>query len=84
MISSTPFGLPVFASTFYATLRWFEHLLVELPVKLWIGDAAEIGTRRVRKQTDRQDAQLILCLLLEDRFPRSPLSASKLPRNLHP
>jgi transposase len=38
---------------------------------LWIGDAAEIRTRRVRKQkTDRQDAQLILKLLLEDRFPR--------------
>jgi len=29
-----------------------------------IGDAAEIRTKRVRKQTDRQDAQLILRLLL--------------------
>jgi transposase len=38
---------------------------------LWIGDAAEIRTKRVRKQkTDRQDAQLLLRLLLEDRFPR--------------
>jgi transposase len=38
---------------------------------LWIGDAAEIRTKRVRKQkTDRQDAELILRLLLEDRFPR--------------
>jgi transposase len=38
---------------------------------LWIGDAAEIRTKRVRKQkTDRQDAQLILKLLLEDRFPQ--------------
>ena len=36
-----------------------------------MGDAAEIRTKRVRKQkTDRQDAQLILRLLLEDRFPR--------------
>jgi hypothetical protein len=36
-----------------------------------IGDAAEIKTRRVRKQkTDRQDAQLLLKLMLEDRFPR--------------
>jgi transposase len=36
---------------------------------LWVGDAAEIRTKRVRKQkTDRQDAQLILRLLLEDRF----------------
>src|ERR1700685_4556319 len=51
--------------------RWFERLLAELQVELWIGDAAEIRTKRVRKQkTDRQDAQLILRLLLEDRFPK--------------
>ena len=38
---------------------------------MWIGDAAEIRTKRVRKQkTDRQDAQLLLKLLMEDRFPR--------------
>jgi transposase len=51
--------------------RWFERLLAELNFELWIGDAAEIGTKRVRKQkTDRQDEQLILQLLQEDRFPR--------------
>jgi transposase len=51
--------------------RWFERLLNELQFELWIGDAAEIRTKRVRKQkTDRQDAQLLLRLLLEDRFPR--------------
>jgi transposase len=51
--------------------RWFERLLSELRFELWIGDAAEIRTKRVRKQkTDRQDAELILRLLLEDRFPR--------------
>ena len=51
--------------------RWFERLLAELKVELWIGDAAEIHRKRVRKQkTDRQDAQLLLRLLLEDRFPR--------------
>src|SRR5438046_6179672 len=50
--------------------RWFERLLAELQIELLIGDAAEIRTKRVRKQkTDRQDAQLILSLLLEDRFP---------------
>src|SRR5881296_2119852 len=50
--------------------RWFERLLTELQFELWIGDAAEIRTKRVRKQkTDRQDAQLILQLMLEDRFP---------------
>ena len=51
--------------------RWFERLLGELQFELWIGDAAEIRTRRVRKQkTDRQDAQLILKLMLKDDFPR--------------
>jgi transposase len=51
--------------------RWFERLLAELRVELWIGDAAEIRTRRVRKQkTDRQDAQLILKLMLKDDFPQ--------------
>ena len=51
--------------------RWFERLLAELQFELWIGDAAKIRAKRVRKQkTDRQDAQHILNLLLEDRFPR--------------
>jgi len=50
---------------------WFERLLRELQFELWIGDAAEIRTKRVRKQkTDRQDAQLLLQLMLENRFPR--------------
>ena len=51
--------------------RWFERLLRDLQFELWIGDAAEIRTKRVRKQkTDRQDAQLLLQLLRENRFPR--------------
>src|SRR5439155_7372553 len=51
--------------------RWFERLLTELQFELWIGDAAEIRTKRVHKQkTDRQDAELLLRLLMEDRFPR--------------
>jgi transposase len=51
--------------------RWFERLLSELHFELWIGDAAEIRTKRVRKRrTDRRDAQLILRLMLEDRFPK--------------
>src|ERR1700694_1684866 len=51
--------------------RWFERLLAELTFELWIGDATEIARKRERKQkTDRQDAQHILRLLLEDRFPR--------------
>ena len=51
--------------------RWFERLLGELQIELWIGDAAEIRAKRVRKQkTDRQDAQLILKLMLKDDFPQ--------------
>jgi transposase len=51
--------------------RWFERLLTELGIEVWIGDAAKIKTKRVRKQkTDRQDAQLLLKLLLENNFPR--------------
>ena len=56
--------------------RWFERLLSELRFELWIGDAAEIRTKRVRKQkTDRQDAELILRLLLEDRSADLTMSA---------
>src|SRR5215470_12337836 len=51
--------------------RWFERLLSELQVELYIGDAAAIRSKRVRKQkTDRQDAQLLLQLMMEGRFPR--------------
>ena len=51
--------------------RWFERLLAELGFEVWIGDAAEISRQRVRKQkTDREDARLLLKLLLEKRFPR--------------
>jgi transposase len=51
--------------------RWFERLLAELGFEVWIGDAAEIERQRVRKQkTDREDARLLLKLLLENRFPR--------------
>src|SRR5450432_3795989 len=51
--------------------RWFERLLSELQFELWTGDAAAIHAKRVRKQkTDRQDAQLILRLMLKDDFPQ--------------
>ena len=51
--------------------RWFERLLAELNMELWIGDATEIARTRERKQkTDRQDAQHILQLLVENRFPQ--------------
>jgi transposase len=51
--------------------HWFERLAAELQFELWIGDAAEIRAKRVRKQTtDRQDAQLILKLMMKDDFPQ--------------
>ena len=51
--------------------RWFERLLAELQYELWIGDPAEIRARRVRKQkNDRQDAEHLLRLMEENRFPR--------------
>src|SRR5712664_1331982 len=51
--------------------HWFERLLAELGIQVWIGDAAEIKRLRVRKQkTDREDARLMRKLLLENRFPR--------------
>src|SRR6202165_2049778 len=51
--------------------RWFERLLAELGFEVWIGDPAEIKTKRVKKQkTDREDARLLLRLMREDNFPR--------------
>src|SRR2546422_11775753 len=51
--------------------RWFERLLAEQNFELWIGDPAEIRAKRVRKQkNDRQDAEHLLQLLVEDRFPQ--------------
>jgi transposase len=50
---------------------WFERLLAELGFELWFGDAARVRAAEVRKQkTDRRDAELLLRLLLEDRFPK--------------
>ena len=51
--------------------RWFERLLTELGFELWIGNAAEIKAKRVRRQkTDRNDARLLLRLMREGTFPR--------------
>ena len=51
--------------------QWFERMLGELGHEVWIGDAAKIRASSERKQkTDRRDAELLLKLLREDRFPR--------------
>jgi transposase len=50
---------------------WFERLLAEVGVELWFGDAAKVRASVVRKQkTDRRDAEHLMHLLIEDRFPR--------------
>ncbi len=50
---------------------WFERLLAELGIELWLGDAARVRAAVVRKQkTDRRDAEHLLDLLRQDRFPR--------------
>jgi transposase len=54
-----------------APCQWFRRLLAECGHELWVGDAARIRAAEVRKQkTDRRDAELILKLMVEERFPR--------------
>lgn len=51
--------------------QWFRRLLAECGHELWVGDAAKIRAAETRKQkTDRRDAELIMKLMIEDRFPR--------------
>ena len=51
--------------------QWFVELLEKLGHEVWIGDAAQIRASYVRKQkTDKRDAEHILKLLIEGRFPR--------------
>jgi len=76
---------PEEAREFYASLKepalvgieacgptlWFERLLAELGHELWIGDAAQIRAAVVRQQkTDRRDAEHLMRLLVEQRFPK--------------
>jgi len=50
---------------------WFEELLEELGCEIWIGHATAIRLfARRRQKNDRQDADLILELLVRGDFPR--------------
>ena len=50
--------------------RWFRRMIAELGYVLLVGNPSEIRASAPRKQqTDKRDAQHILRLLLEDRFP---------------
>jgi transposase len=67
----TPWAILTLPGTATGYARWFERLLAELGIELWIGDPAEIKTKRVKKQKfDRNDARLLRRLMLENNFPQ--------------
>lgn len=50
---------------------WLERLLETLGHQVWVGDATQIRASMTRKQkTDKRDAEHIVKLLVEGRFPR--------------
>jgi transposase len=52
------------------SMQWFVNLMEELGIECLVGHPAQIRTAEPRKQkNDRRDADLILKLLLENRFP---------------
>jgi len=52
-------------------MRWFERMLGELGFELWVGDPGKVRAAAAQKaKTDKKDAELLLRLLLEKRFPR--------------
>ncbi len=52
-------------------MRWFERLLGELKFELWVGDPVKVRAAAAGKaKTDKKDAELLLRLLVEKRFPR--------------
>lgn len=51
--------------------HWFMDMLAAMGHEVWVGDAAQIRAKQVRKQkTDRRDAAHILDLLVKNDFPR--------------
>ncbi len=52
------------------SMQWFVNLMEELGIECQVGHPAEIRAAEPRKQKhDRRDADLILTLLVENRFP---------------
>jgi transposase len=50
---------------------WFERLLQQCGHEVWVGDAAQIRASMTRKQkTDKRDAEHMVTLLIEERFPK--------------
>ena len=53
------------------SMQWFVNLLEELGIECQVGHPAKIRAAEARKQKhDRRDADLILNLLVENRFPK--------------
>ena len=64
---------------------WFERAVEKMGHQLLVGDATQIRASMTRKQkTDKRDAEHIVKLLLEDRFPKIwvPSSADRDARQL--
>ena len=58
--------------------HWLVDLLNKQGHELWVGDAAQIRASYVRQQkTDKRDAEHILKLLVEGRFPRIWMPSSE-------
>jgi len=52
------------------SMQWFVNLMEELGIECLVGHPAEIRAAEPRKQKhDRRDAELLLSLLVEERFP---------------
>ena len=52
------------------SMQWFVNLMEELGIECLVGHPAEIRAAEPRKQKrDRRDADLLLSLLVEGRFP---------------
>jgi transposase len=51
--------------------RWFERLLADCGIELWVADPAQVRAAATRKQkTDRRDAELLLQLLCDGRLEK--------------
>ncbi len=58
--------------------RWFEQMLFELEIEVWVGDATEISRLSKRRQkNDRRDAEHILDLMMAGEFPKLYRTAEK-------
>jgi transposase len=61
------------------SMQWFVNLMEELGIECRVGHPAQIRAAEPRKQKhDRRDADLILKLLMEDRFPSIWLPSKEL------